>query len=207
MAYDKIRGITTAQFTKAFLDSIGISPDKCNCGFMRLYTYVPNKENGEFIDRHCFPVVFRYADLNISDENLMDAAMPQLYESFFEKLKLGLYCTTDENPHPITTKQESEYKGYLKEQADNTFHEEQQKMNMIAEEIRSRIEVLRQGGYMELLMHTIGEDLIKQLAKSQGRTTELPRIKVTDDMKIVFPDQKTEKPRCRHLREPCIFSS
>ena len=182
-----LRKITTAQFTKELLKEIDTGTNECRCGFLKLakYDYTEPFHRGI-----CKGMIFGYADFKLEDKQLLETAMDDLYEFFLVRHgDEGLYYTANHNEfHPINPSQFLEQKGFSLDQADNFFRVEPMSMKLIAEEIRTRIEILKQGGYMELLMHTIGEDLLRQLANAQHRSFELPRIKITDDMKIVMPE-------------------
>lgn len=188
-AYDKLRHITTEQFTKALMKTIGIRTTKCRCGFLRLIGRRYQRTINFLVDTDvCLGLGFEFADFYFQDKSLIETAMADMYEFFLDKDNQGLYSTGPADKYSLSAGQRCEELGDGPDQADAVFDEERQKMEMIAEEIRTRIEVLKQGGYMELLMHTIGEDLVRQLSNTPKRSSELPRIKITDNLKIVMPE-------------------
>ena len=72
--------------------------------------------------------------------------------------------------------------------ADYTFPEN---MKDIAENIKKEIETLKEGGYFELLLHTLGNDTINEL-RNIKLTPSLSRIEITADYKVWLSDYKKE---------------
>ena len=90
--------------------------------------------------------------------------------------------------YPLDDRQESELHGNQSDASDYSFYYDQKKMQDVAEEIRERVEILKQGGYIELLLHTLGEDLVKQINDSRKTATPLMHITVADDLRIFIPE-------------------
>ena len=72
--------------------------------------------------------------------------------------------------------------------ADYTFPED---MKDIAENIKKEIETLKEGGYFELLLHTLGYETINEL-RSVKLTPSLSKIEITADYKIMLSDYGKE---------------
>ena len=72
--------------------------------------------------------------------------------------------------------------------ADYTFPED---MKDIAENIKKEIETLKEGGYFELLLHTLGDETINEL-RSVKLTPSLSKIEITADYKIMLSDYGKE---------------
>lgn len=68
--------------------------------------------------------------------------------------------------------------------ADYTFPKD---MKDIAENVKKEIEQLKEGGYYELLLHTLGSDTVDELRRVKLNPT-LSRLVVTDDYRIVLED-------------------
>lgn len=72
--------------------------------------------------------------------------------------------------------------------ADYTFLED---MKEIAENILMEIETLKEGGYFELLLHTLGDETINEL-RNVKLNPSLSRIEITTDYKIMLKDYGKE---------------
>lgn len=64
-------------------------------------------------------------------------------------------------------------------------------MKKIAENVRKEIETLKEGGYYELLLHTLGSGIVNEL-KGVELTPSLSRMQITDDFKIWLTDYDKE---------------
>ena len=72
--------------------------------------------------------------------------------------------------------------------ADYTFPED---MKDIAENIKKEIETLKEGGYFELLLHTLGDETINEL-RNVKLNPSLSKIEITTDYKIMLIDYGKE---------------
>jgi len=72
--------------------------------------------------------------------------------------------------------------------ADYTFPVD---MKDIAENIKKEIEQLKEGGYFELLLHTLGDDTINEL-RNVKLNPSLSKIEITDDYRIMLSDYGKE---------------
>ena len=72
--------------------------------------------------------------------------------------------------------------------ADYTFPEN---MKDIAENIKKEIETLKEGGYFELLLHTLGDDTINEL-RTVKLNPSLSKIEITQDYKLILSDYGKE---------------
>ena len=72
--------------------------------------------------------------------------------------------------------------------ADYTFPED---MKDIAENIKKEIETLKEGGYFELLLHTLGDETINEL-RNVKLNPSLSKIEITTDYKIMLKDYGKE---------------
>ena len=79
-------------------------------------------------------------------------------------------------------------RNYSYETADRDFPI---KMKNIAENIRKEIETLKEAGYYEMLLHTLGDDLVNEL-KSVQTVPALSRLEITDDYRIILTDYGKE---------------
>ena len=82
-----------------------------------------------------------------------------------------------------------EMHGYPHENyADYTFPED---MKDIAENIKKEIETLKEGGYFELLLHTLGNETINEL-RNVKLSPSLSKIEITPDYKLLLSDYGKE---------------
>ena len=72
--------------------------------------------------------------------------------------------------------------------ADYTFPED---MKDIAENVKKEIEQLKEGGYFELLLHTLGDETINEL-RNVKLNPSLSKIEITDDYRIMLSDYGKE---------------
>ena len=72
--------------------------------------------------------------------------------------------------------------------ADYTFPED---MKDIAENVKKEIEQLKEGGYFELLLHTLGDETINEL-RNVKLNPSLSKIEITADYKIMLSDYGKE---------------
>lgn len=83
----------------------------------------------------------------------------------------------------------NETHGYPHENyADYTFPED---MKEIAENVKKEIEQLKEGGYFELLLHTLGDETINEL-RNVKLNPSLSKIEITVDYKIMLSDYGKE---------------
>lgn len=83
----------------------------------------------------------------------------------------------------------NEMHGYPHENyADYTFPED---MKDIAENVKKEIEQLKESGYFELLLHTLGDETINEL-RNIKLNPSLSRIEITKDYKIILIDYGKE---------------
>lgn len=64
-------------------------------------------------------------------------------------------------------------------------------MKDIAENVKKEIEVLKEGGYYELLLHTLGSEIVDELKRVE-LAPSLSRMQITDDFKIRLTDYDKE---------------
>lgn len=187
---EQLRHITTAQYTNALLKKIGIDESRCKTGFLRLMGYYDIDpwlhfmfDDWDYSKGMCFA----YADFSTIAEDQTEQAMADLYRFFLKKNENGLFCVAPPPKYKRSYSQIYEEDGNSLNQAELGFQEGEWRMHMLADEVRQRIEVLRQGGFMEMLLHTIGEDLLEELTRCRQRP-ELSRLTITDKLHIVLTD-------------------
>lgn len=184
---NNIRNITTEQFTHMFLSLIGMDFSGCKAGLLSLRRYrgdigyrIPDLDYSE---SH-----FVYVDLQDCCPDNIKEAFEEYFKFYATELRPGLFCARPREEYPLDDWQEGESGGRQNDIPDYLFYYDQQKMLGIAEEIRQRVEILRQGGYIELLLHTLGADLVKQIKDSRKTATPLMHLNISDNLRIFIPE-------------------
>ena len=182
-----IRNITTEQFSHMFASLIGMDLSGSKAGLMSLHRYrgdigyrIPDLDYSE---SH-----FVYVDLQDCCPDNIKEAFEEYFKFYATELRPGLFCARPREEYPLDDWQEGESGGRQNDIPDYLFYYDQQKMLGIAEEIRQRVEILRQGGYIELLLHTLGADLVKQINDSRKTATPLMHLNISDNLRIFIPE-------------------
>lgn len=182
-----IRNITTEQFTRMFASLIGMSLKGGKAGLLSL-GYYEGDDGIELIDNINYSKSeFLYVDLcSCSPDNIKNAFGE--YFQFCCGKGHALFCVRPREEYPLNDWQEHEHDGYQTNASDRMFYYEQKDMELIAEEIRQRVEILKQGGYIELLLHTLGADLVKQVNDSRKTANAMMHISVSENLRIYIPE-------------------
>lgn len=184
---NNIRNITTEQFTHMFLSLIGMDFSGSKAGLMSLHRY--RGDIGHRIpDIDCSESHFVYVDLQDCCPDKIKEAFEEYFKFYATELRPGVFCVRPREEYPLDDWQEGEFDGHQNDIQDYLFYYDQQKMLGIAEEIRQRVEILRQGGYIELLLHTLGADLVKQINDSRKTATPLMHLNISDNLRIFIPE-------------------
>ena len=182
-----IRNITTEQFTHMFLSLIGMDFSGSKAGLMSLHRY--RGDIGHRIpDIDCSESHFVYVDLQDCCPDKIKEAFEEYFKFYATELSPGPFCVRPREEYPLDIWQEGETGGLQNNVPDYLFYDVQQKMLGIAEEIRQRVEILKQGGYIELLLHTLGADLVKQINDSRKTATPLMHLNISDNLRIFIPE-------------------
>ena len=182
-----IRNITTEQFTHMFASLIGMDFSGNKAGLMSLHRY--RGDIGYRIpDIDCSESHFVYVDLQDCCPDNIKEAFEEYFKFYATELRPGVFCARPKEEYPLDDWQEGESDGDQNDIPDYLFYYDQQKMLGIAEEIRQRVEILRQGGYIELLLHTLGADLVKQIKDSRKTATPLMHLNISDNLRIFIPE-------------------
>ena len=184
---NNIRNITTEQFSHMFASLIGMDFSGNKAGLMSLHRY--RGDIGYRIpDIDCSESHFVYVDLQDCCPDKIKEAFEEYFKFYATELRPGLFCARPREEYPLDDWQEGESDGCQNDIPDYLFYYDQQKMLGIAEEIRQRVEILRQGGYIELLLHTLGADLVKQINDSRKTATPLMHLNISDNLRIFIPE-------------------
>lgn len=182
-----IRNISTEQFSHMFASLIGMDFSGCKAGLMSLHRY--RGDIGQRIpDIDCSESHFVYVDLQDCCPDKIKEAFEEYFKFYATELRPGVFCVRPREEYPLDIWQEGETGGLQNNVPDYLFYDVQQKMLGIAEEIRQRVEILKQGGYIELLLHTLGADLVKQINDSRKTATPLMHLNISDNLRIFIPE-------------------
>lgn len=182
----KLRSITTAEFTRLFAGLIDWQFPEHEAGLLRLGYYEGDWGiNTDIIDYTKSGYVF--VDLKEIDPVHLPDAFNE-YFRFYCGERHAPFCVRPRDEYPLNYWQTLENMDHQMDASDYSFIEEQQKMSLIAEEIRQRVEILKQGGYIELLLHTLGTDIVKQMKDSRKTANKLVHITVDDNLRIRIPE-------------------
>ena len=184
---NNIRNITTEQFTRFFVSLIGMDYSGSKAGLLSLYRY-HNDEGYKIPDLDYSKSHFVYVDLQDCCPDNIKEAFEEYFEFYATELKSGVFCVRPREEYPLDIWQRGEFDGEQNNTPDHLFHDVQQQMLGIAEEIRQRVEILKQGGYIELLLHTLGADLVKQINDSRKTATPLMHLNISDNLRIFIPE-------------------
>lgn len=183
---NKIRNLSTAEFTRMFAGMTGMDVSSPKAGLLSLGNYEGDWGLwGDIVD-YSKPT-FVYVDLlKVKPESIKDAFGE--YFRFYTGEKHAPFSVRPRDEYPLDEWQDREHDGFQQNASDWIFLNEQENMTHIAEDIKRKIEILKQGGYMELLLHTLGADIVKQINDSRKTANRLMRITVADDLTIRIPE-------------------
>ena len=176
---------TCADFTELICNAFQIDVAKITGGIFHFvgyrYGYNSSKRRSEILQSK-----FTYFPLQeVTGENIEDFC-----RKYCELIKVSRKhkegaCCCIANTQRLKSWELSEKEGcYYADYADYTFPE---KMQEIADNIKKEIEQLREGGYYELLLHTLGRDIVDDFRNVKLVPT-LSRLVITDDYKIKLAD-------------------
>lgn len=185
-AKDKIRNLSTAEFTRLFANVSGMEFSGRMSGLLSLGSY-----EGDW--GLCWDDVdysksdFVYVDLQKLDADSIKDAFEE-YFRFYCGEKHAPFSVGARDEYPLDDWQFYESNGSQRNASDLIFIDEQEEMTHIAEDIKRKIEVLKQGGYIELLLHTLGADIVKQINDSRKTANKLMHLTVDDSLRIRIPE-------------------
>ena len=170
-----------------FAPLIGMDLTGGKAGLLSLGFYNGDFGCGLYDDVNYSKSTFFYIDLQTCCPDKIKEAFEE-YFRFYCGEKHAPFSVRPRDEYPLDNWQENELHGDQSDASDYSFYYDQKKMQDVAEEIRERVEILKQGGYIELLLHTLGEDLVKQINDSRKTATPLMHITVADDLRIFIPE-------------------
>ena len=178
--------VDTVTYTKLLCETLRIKESEIDSGIFHFACYIYDEHDYEKVN----PRLRKFTLFSIQDIN------NENYKDFFEK-----YCKKivegRNRPNGCYFTVVSKWHGWdflekhgenPEDYADFTFLE---KMQDIADNVKKEIEQLKEGGYYELLLHTLGDE-IKQWLHDVKPTPSLSHLKITDDYKIWLVDYNKE---------------
>lgn len=183
---DKIRNLSTAEFTHMFARMIGMDVSSRMAGLLSLGSYEGDYGiRGDIVDYSKSDFV--YVDLQRVDADRIKDAFEE-YFRYYSGEKHVPFSVRPRDEYPLDEWQDTEKNGRQNDSSDWIFLSEQEEMTRIADDIKHKVEILKQGGYIELLLHTLGADIVKQINDSRKTANNLMHITVDNDLTIRIPE-------------------
>ena len=183
---DKIRNLSTAEFTHMFARMIGMDVSCRMAGLLSLGSYEGDYGiRGDIVDYSKSDFV--YVDLQRVDADRIKDAFEE-YFRYYSGEKHVPFSVRPRDEYPLDEWQDTEMDGRQNDASDWIFLSEQEEMTRIADDIKHKVEILKQGGYIELLLHTLGADIVKQINDSRKTANNLMHITVDNDLTIRIPE-------------------
>ena len=183
---ESLNNMTTVQFSMVLMKTLGFENE------------IGNEYGGIFHFAHRFKYGDGYTwDMDVDKSKFTYCSMLDLDEEglkFFFHTYLRGIAMQRKAPHGFNKTIRVE--DWLKISKKNNSHEIADtdfpiKMKEIAENVKKEIETLKKAGYYEMLLHTLGEDLVNEL-KSVQTVPALSHLEITDDYRIILTDYGKE---------------
>lgn len=180
-----LSSMTTVQYSRLLMKSLGFDKDIEGeyCGIFH-FAQRHNRDDftGEDIDKSRFTL----CSMKELDEMELD--------SFFNRYLSGIYEGRNRPSAFNKTVRFEDWERIIKREKNSreiADYDFPIKMKDIAENIKREIETLKKAGYYEMLLHTLGDDLVNEL-KSVQTVPALSRMEITDDYRIILTDYDKE---------------
>lgn len=180
-----LASMTTAQYSKHLMKVLGFDVGDDYCGIFHFAEQYNAEKNG--FDKTKFTLC---SMKGLNEEETAQFFPRYLHEIAEQRLRPSVfYHLLPPLWNPQWNKEIGEL-GYspIQEVMDYEFPI---KMKEIAENIKKEIETLKEAGYYEMLLHTLGDDLVNEL-KSVQTVPALSRMEITDDYRIILTDYGKE---------------
>lgn len=186
MVKDRIRNLSTVDFTRMFAGMIGMDVSRRMAGLLCLGCYEGDCGiRDDIVDYSKSDFV--YVDLLKVDADRIKDAFEE-YFRYYTGEKHVPFSVRPRDEYPLDEWQDTEKDGRQNDASDWIFIDEQEEMARIADDIKHKVEILKQGGYIELLLHTLGADIVKQITDSRKTANKLMHIAIDDDLTIRIPE-------------------
>lgn len=180
-----LSSMTTVLYSRLLMKSLGFDKDIEGeyCGIFHFaQRHKCDDFTGEDIDKSRFTLC--------SMKGLDDIGL----DSFFNRYPSGIYEGRNRPQAFNKTIRSEDWEKIIKREKNSreiADYDFPIKMKDIAENIKREIDTLKKAGYYEMLLHTLGDDLVNEL-KSVQTVPALSRMEITDDYRIILTDYGKE---------------
>lgn len=180
-----LSSLTTEQYSKHLLKVLGFDVGKDYCGIFHFAKQYRVIEDG--FDKTKFTLC---SMKGLNDDEVASFFPKYLHEIADQRLHPDVFYSLRPPLWDSQWNDEIGEFGYnpVQEAIDYEFPI---KMKEIAENVKKEIEALKEAGYYEMLLHTLGDDLVNEL-KSVQTVPALSRMEITDDYRIILTDYDKE---------------
>ncbi len=179
--------VNTVEYTHLLCDALHIDKNEIDSGIFHFACYM-------YDDSLFRTEILQTRFTHFSMRNVTDETIEEFCRRYCEMIvdgrnrPIGCFSTVKLKRH-LSHWEFQEMHGHPHEDyADYTFPNN---MKDIAENIKKEIETLKEGGYFELLLHTLGDETINEL-RNVKLNPSLSKIEITADYKLLLSDYEKE---------------
>ena len=179
--------VNTVKYTHLLCDTLHIDKNEIDSGIFHFACYM-------YDDSLFKTEILQTRFTHFSMRDVTDETIEEFFRRYCEMITdsrnrpMGCFSAVKLKRH-LSHWEVNEMHGHPHEDyADYTFPEN---MKDIAENIKKEIETLKEGGYFELLLHTLGNDTINEL-RNVKLNPSLSKIEITANYKIILSDYGKE---------------
>ena len=179
--------VNTVEYTRLLCKALHIDPEEINSGIFHFACYM-------YDDTLFRMEILQTRFTHFSMQDVTNETIEEFCRKYCEMIVDGRNRPGGCYSAVKLKRQLSEWEFYeihgrpCENYADYTFPED---MKDIAENIKKEIETLKEGGYFELLLHTLGDETINEL-RNVKLNPSLSKIEITTDYKIMLRDYGKE---------------
>lgn len=179
--------VNTVEYTHLLCDALHIDKNEIDSGIFHFACYM-------YDDSLFWTEILQTRFTHFSMRNVTDETIEEFCRRYCEMIvdsrnrPIGCFSAVKLKRH-LSHWEVQEMHGHPHEDyADYTFPNN---MKDIAENIKKEIETLKEGGYFELLLHTLGDETINEL-RNVKLNPSLSKIEITADYKLLLSDYEKE---------------
>ena len=179
--------VNTVEYTHLLCDALHIDKNEIDSGIFHFACYM-------YDDSLFRTEILQTRFTHFSMRNVTDETIEEFCRRYCEMIvdsrnrPIGCFSAVKLKRH-LSHWEVQEMHGHPHEDyADYTFPNN---MKDIAENIKKEIETLKEGGYFELLLHTLGDETINEL-RNVKLNPSLSKIEITADYKLLLSDYEKE---------------
>lgn len=179
--------VNTVEYTHLLCDALHIDKNEIDSGIFHFACYM-------YDDSLFRTEILQTRFTHFSMRNVTDETIEEFCRRYCEMIvdgrnrPIGCFSVVKLKRH-LSHWEVQEMHGHPHEDyADYTFPNN---MKDIAENIKKEIETLKEGGYFELLLHTLGDETINEL-RNVKLNPSLSKIEITADYKFLLSDYEKE---------------